>query len=58
MYKFKYAKKFEKSVKKLPKDVAATLAKQLKLLESDPHHNFLYTKKNHDAFKYCKGNYI
>ncbi|MBN4050931.1 hypothetical protein JYU11_02180 [bacterium AH-315-G05] len=49
MYKLRYAKKFEKSVRKLPDEMKKVLAKQLVLLEQDPYHNSLYTKKNHFA---------
>lgn len=49
MCQLRYVKKFEKSLRKLPDEIKKVLAKQLFLLEQNPYHNSLYTKKNHFA---------
>lgn len=54
MFKFRYAKKFEKSVSNLPDKIKKKLPQTLLLLQNDPRHNSLFTKKNHSASKMFK----
>ncbi|MGB3367690.1 MAG: hypothetical protein WBA54_09380 [Acidaminobacteraceae bacterium] len=54
MFQFRYAKKFEKSVSKLPDKIKKKLPQTLLLLQEDPRHNSLFTKKNHSASKIFK----
>jgi len=54
LFQFRYAKKFEKSVSKLPDKIKKKLPQTLLLLQGDPRHNSLYTKKNYSASKIFK----
>jgi len=48
-YRLARTPQFEKSVSKLLPEIKHLLAKQLYLLECDPRHPSLYTKKNKNA---------
>lgn len=48
-YRLARTPQFDKSVSKLSSEIKQLLAKQLSLLECDPKHPSLYTKKNKTA---------